>query len=93
MNNTLVMAHKTASVVWEPLPHARSLQKMTFFFLIEVDLQCRASLCCTAKGLSLTHICILINTLLHYGLSHIRYSSLCWMVGPVAYPLYYLSCI
>ena len=36
MNNASVMAHKTASVVWEPLPHARSRQETAFFLKLKL---------------------------------------------------------
>ena len=54
-----------------------------FFYWNIVDLQYCANLCCTAKWLSYTHICIFFYLLFHYGSSqYLHYSSWCYRLRP-----------
>ena len=57
-----------------------------------VDFQCCINFCCTAKWLSYTHVYILFNIPLHYGLSQgIGWNPLCSAVGPCCVSILYNS--
>ena len=62
-----------------------------YFYWSIADLQCCASLCCTAEWFSYTHIDIHFYILFNYSFSwDAEYSFLCYTVGPCCSSILYL---